>query len=620
MKKLRTFEKMKEKKEKDNLVMGVSTKMSYIRFSLAVLIGLYIGINISGLFQNDTTFVSHGPAHTGAGAGTSSDNNEANNRIRQQLEKSQAEIKHWKAEAEKLKNDNSSSLRKLDQLKVSCTQEDDETTRQKSDKINDTKYSSQLSLINKLSNTNLHPFCQSVLPHPAPTAMALWNEHILQILTATRVPNDSRFMFHDFTSQLLQIISPRLQRSVKTVPYDWRPVENALTIGFERYKYLQLSQEERRAMTNSNKKPPPRPLKILIMGGSLLVGTNCRMLMRELNFQFQLPKRECTWSNRVGQFLNAFFVNDNDNKNKKKKGGDDEEPLVQVTKVAMGGTNTGTGSVIWQYDLIPEEARSPDIVINAYSTNDMHILTALEAESANTTLRERTFEMMQEFVRQVLNTKNCNKKDTNNEPIPPLLLHMDDYLGNEQRKIWDTTELSQGAQVLANYYGFVSMSYADTIREFVYGDTYEKWFSSEWWVEEKRKKTFIFDRQIHPGMGMHISSMWVTVYNLLHLASTYCSMPTPPHRMNNISEYEAGFWGLPELKGEFKEPMGKPQPQPKGLPPELTKDLLLEDVTSLWRQSAAKDQQQQQSYSTSTCSDDENAPHQNHKVKCPFSW
>ena len=611
---------MKEKKEKDNLVMGVSTKMSYIRFSLAVLIGLYIGINISGLFQNDTTFVSHGPAHTGAGAGTSSDNNEANNRIRQQLEKSQAEIKHWKAEAEKLKNDNSSSLRKLDQLKVSCTQEDDETTRQKSDKINDTKYSSQLSLINKLSNTNLHPFCQSVLPHPAPTAMALWNEHILQILTATRVPNDSRFMFHDFTSQLLQIISPRLQRSVKTVPYDWRPVENALTIGFERYKYLQLSQEERRAMTNSNKKPPPRPLKILIMGGSLLVGTNCRMLMRELNFQFQLPKRECTWSNRVGQFLNAFFVNDNDNKNKNKKGGDDEEPLVQVTKVAMGGTNTGTGSVIWQYDLIPEEARSPDIVINAYSTNDMHILTALEAESANTTLRERTFEMMQEFVRQVLNTKNCNKKDTNNEPIPPLLLHMDDYLGNEQRKIWDTTELSQGAQVLANYYGFVSMSYADTIREFVYGDTYEKWFSSEWWVEEKRKKTFIFDRQIHPGMGMHISSMWVTVYNLLHLASTYCSMPTPPHRMNNISEYEAGFWGLPELKGEFKEPMGKPQPQPKGLPPELTKDLLLEDVTSLWRQSAAKDQQQQQSYSTSTCSDDENAPHQNHKVKCPFSW
>ena len=624
MGKLRTFEKKKKKeKEKkkiesiDNFVMGVSTKFSSIRFFLAVLIGLYIGINISGLFHNDTTLEYHGP-HSAPGT---SSGNEDSNRIRQQLEKSQAEVKRWKAEAEKLKNDHSSSLRNLDQLKkVSCTQEEDET-KQKSDKINDTtSSSSQLASLNKLSNTNTHPFCQSVLPHPAPTAMSLWNEHILQILSASRVPNDSRFMFHDFTSQLLQIISPRLQRSVKTVPYDWRPVENALTVGFERYKYLQLSQEERHATTinNSNDVPPPRPLKILIMGGSLLVGTNCRMLMKELNFQFQLPKRECTWSNRVGQFLNSFFVNDN-NSSKKKKG-DVEEPLVHVTKVAMGGTNTGTGSVIWQYDLIPEEARNPDIVINAYSTNDMHILTALEAESANTTLRERTFEMMQGFVRQVLNTKNCNKKGTNNEPIPPLLLHMDDYLGNEQRKIWDTTELSQGAQVLANYYGFVSMSYADTIREFVYGDTYEKWFSSEWWVQERRKKTLTFDRQIHPGMGMHISSMWVTIYNLVHLASTYCSMPTPPHRMNNISEYEAGFWGLPDLKRDFKEPMGKPQPQPKGLPPELTKDLLLEDVTSLWRQSAANDQQQQQSYSTSTCSDDESTPHQNHKVKCPFSW
>merc|ERR1712238_386628 len=177
-------------------------------------------------------------------------------------------------------------------------------------------------------------------------------------------------MFHDFTSQLLQIISPRLQRSVKTVPYDWRPVENALTVSWERYKYLQLPQKDRHAMTINEK---PRPLKILIMGGSLLVGTNCRMLMKELNFQFQLPKRECTWSYRVGQFLNAFFLGESKNR---------EEPLVQVTKVAMGGTNTATGSAIWKYDLVPEEARNPALVINAYSTNDMHILTVLEAESS----------------------------------------------------------------------------------------------------------------------------------------------------------------------------------------------------------------------------------------------
>jgi len=575
--------------------MGVSIKV--IHFSIAILIGLYAGINISGLFQRGTTF---------AAFGLHSNSDEDNNRIRQQLEESQAQINHLKEEAQNLKNDHSSSLRKIEQLNELCSQVETKLRRnQKIDKSNDTSSS---RLFSHKSSTNLHPFCQSILPHPTPTAMALWNEHLLKVLTASRIPNDRRFMFHDFTSQLLQIISPRLQRSVKTVPYDWRPVENALTVSWERYKYLQLPQKDRHAITINEK---PRPLKILIMGGSLLVGTNCRMLMKELNFQFQLPKRECTWSYRVGQFLNAFFLGESKNR----------EELVQVTKVAMGGTNTATGSAIWKYDLVPEEARNPDIVINAYSTNDMHILTVLEAESSNTTLRDRTFEMMQGFVRQVLNTKRCTKnsydEDTKNEPIPPLLLHMDDYIGNEQRKIWETTELAQGAQVLANYYGFVSMSYADTIREFVYGDTYEKWFSSEWWVKDKKQNTFMFERQIHPGMGMHISSIWVTAYNLLHLASTYCSMPTP-HRTDNI-EYEAGLWGLPGLKGEFKEPMGKPQPQPKGLPPELTKDLLLEDITSLWKQSATKDQQQQSNI-TLTCSDQNHEDSSSSQIKCPFSW
>ena len=133
------------------------------------------------------------------------------------------------------------------------------------------------------------------------------------------------------------------------------------------------------------------------------------------------------------------------------------------------------------------------------------------------------------------------------------------------------------------------MSYADVIREFVYGDTYETWFSSEWWVQDKttkKKGSMVFDRQIHPGMGMHIASIWVTAYNLLQLASTYCSIPTDVvnHLKNNsISEYRAGLWGLPELDGRFKDPKGKPQSQPEGLPPELTKDLLLEDITSLWR-------------------------------------
>uniref|UniRef100_A0A7S4AQF9 Uncharacterized protein n=1 Tax=Pseudo-nitzschia australis TaxID=44445 RepID=A0A7S4AQF9_9STRA len=601
--------------------MGVSVAASVIKSLLFVLTGVYIGISISGFFyQNEDTVTSLATNHIRAGGNTNGDN-ENYIKTLELLKHSQDEAKRWKSEAQESKENQKSSLDEIRRLEGSCHEKDEQNTDQ------------VFVISGNSANTNNHPFCQSALPHPAPTAMALWNEHILKIFTASRISNDIRFRFHDFTAQLLQIVSPRLPRSVKTVPFDWRPVENALTISWERYKYLQLPKEERDAIEPQNK---PRPLKILIMGGSVLVGTNCRIMMRELNFQFQLPKRECNWSYRIGEFINTFFLGDDD---KKKR----TEQLVEVTKVAMGGTNTGTGSVIWQFDLIPEVARNPDIVLNAYPTNDMHILTVMEAESSNTTLRDKTFEMLQGFVRQVMQTKHCpadssassSSNDSNNEPIPPLLLHMDDYLGNEQRKIWDTTELTQGAQVLANYYGFVSMSYADVVREFVYGDTYEKWFSSEWWVPEGgKKKNLIFDRQIHPGMGMHISSMWVTVYNLLHLASLYCSIPTGAlvHQANNnITEYQAGLWGLPDLQMAYKQPMGKPRPQPKGLPPMLTKDLLLEDITSLWRQQSGafvtdeEEQQEQEETDTSALSckldqTNKDGVASMPRVKCPFSW
>jgi hypothetical protein len=555
--------------------MGVSFNILYL--SLALLIGLYAGININ--------VSSHGHIPTVVDVASSSSSKlESERQMKEELKQYQAEVEQWKSKVKKMEKDYVSSMNKVQELEGTCSKRN-----------------------NVPPTSNPHPICQSLLPGTTPSAMAVWNQHGPQILDATRVPNDKKWQFHDFTAQLLQIISPRLPRSVKTVPYDWRPVEQAMTVAWERYQYLQLPLSERRKVTN-----PPRPLKVLVMGGSLLVGTNCRALMKELNFQFQLPKRECTWSNRLGWFLNALFHADAKT-----------EPLVDVTKVAMGGTNTATGSVIWQYDLVPPDARNPDIVLNAYSTNDMHILTILEAQSTNTTLRDRTFEMMQTFVRNILNTRHCPEHANtdyfgeSDEPIPPLLLHMDDYLGNEQRKIWETTELSQGVQVLANYYGFVSMSYADVIRDFVYGDTHETWFSSEWWKETKRVVTF--EREIHPGMGMHISSTWVTAYNLLHLASTFCSMPNP-YRPFRIDEYEPGFLGLPQLKHEYKEPKGKPNHPPKSLPPELTKDLLLEDVTKLWKGDANEDGRPLSCNSSESHPDAGDSTSKTLKIKCPFSW
>lgn len=56
--------------------------------------------------------------------------------------------------------------------------------------------------------------------------------------------------------------------------------------------------------------------------------------------------------------------------------------------------------------------------------------------------------------------------------------------------------------------------------DLVYSDTNENWFSPHGWPE----------RQLHPGMGMHIVSTWIFAYHFLHLTGTYCSLyPTNAH-------------------------------------------------------------------------------------------
>ena len=202
--------------------------------------------------------------------------------------------------------------------------------------------------------------------------------------------------------------------------------------------------------------------------------------------------------------------------------------------------------------------------------------------------------MIQDFVRQVL--RSCDPKVP-----PPLLLHIDDYLGNEQRSIWETTELSQGVNVLANYYGFASASFADLVRSIVYGDTKEKWFSSDWWETGK------FERQIHPYMGAHITSTWVVVYNLLNMVTTYCSLPSEAYNLD-IEEYTPGVMGFPPLRHNLKEVSGKPHAPPFVLPPLLTTDLLIEDVSTLWKQ-ASED--------TSSCNSFQGT---GSEARCPFSW
>jgi hypothetical protein len=426
----------------------------------------------------------------------------------------------------------------------------------------------------------ISPMC-SRLPQPIPSTLAIWRANLDRILQASQHPNDHHYILHDFTAELLHLVSQqgRIQRSIVGVPHDYTAVQRVMQLVQDRYHFLHHGGSNNENYNDSGEPNVKiqRKVKILVMGGSLVVGVNCRKIVSEHRLGILMPHRLCTWAHRLEYFLNNALGAD----------------IFEVHKIAMGGTNTGTGFVLWESDFLPPEDKHPDIVINAYSTNDMHILTVMEAASSNTTLRDKVMDMTQEFVRSIMKEGDC----------APLMLHMDDYLGNEQRDIQTTLHLSQAVQTLSTYYGFAAMSYANVVRDLVYGDTKEAWFSPGGWYEGN---TMV--REIHPGMGMHIVSSWVAAYTLMNLALTYCTIEEwemdPPSLHENKIPYQA-IQGLPELKNTSVIP-GKPKSVPRGLMPPLTPDLNLDEVTDLWRSAPV-------SRDICVLPEDQTA-------KCPFSW
>jgi hypothetical protein len=213
-----------------------------------------------------------------------------------------------------------------------------------------------------------------------------------------------------------------------------------------------------------------------------------------------------------------------------------------------------------------------------------------EASTGNVTLADHIFEMAQDYARMALRADEATEADTQTsrclpqEKHRPLLIWLDDYLGNEQREIVATTQLSSTVQLLATYYGFSFVSYADTIRDLVYGDTRESLFSPPgWYTPEEGNK---MQREIHPQWGMHFSTSLIVMYNLLNMFTTYCSL-----EHWDVADYEKTLQyndhtvphGLPISLSDQEPFEVAPRPRPYGLPPRLTPDLKLDDVTELWR-------------------------------------
>ena len=53
---------------------------------------------------------------------------------------------------------------------------------------------------------------------------------------------------------------------------------------------------------------------------------------------------------------------------------------------------------MWDYQILPDDMPYPDIVINAYATNDMHYNSVQDALAKNITLGESLLRLSQAFV------------------------------------------------------------------------------------------------------------------------------------------------------------------------------------------------------------------------------
>lgn len=287
-----------------------------------------------------------------------------------------------------------------------------------------------------------------------------------------------------------------------------------------------------------------------------------------------------------------------------------------------------------EFDLLRPESKHPDIIINAYATNDMHINSLKQGDRTNSleiegSWREKVMAVLQEFIRLASSSsRDCNSQMVVHKPAP-VILHLDDYLGNEQKDVLATTELSQAVQVLANYYGNVAaMSYPDMVRDWVYGDTQEFWFSPFGWYPSYKQDKSKMAREIHPGMPFHIIVPWIISYHFLNIFTTYCDRHAYHHNDDwktqsqeagnlrakilenkyEIARMEGGI-DLPALKQNTRFP-GRPKVTPSGLPPPLSPELSLQDITSLWKQEGEAGDNKD---TASQCTSPE-------FPKCPFAW
>jgi hypothetical protein len=149
-----------------------------------------------------------------------------------------------------------------------------------------------------------------------------------------------------------------------------------------------------------------------VFGDSVTTGSQCEVLPKELKNKVQpgggsVEGPSCAWPNRLQLLADSFLG----------KG------VVQIHNLAAGGTASPQAHPVISYWLYPSDSplkyRGPDVIVNAYSTNDN--LSFRNQTGTNRYFHDKLGKVYR-FVQTALRSRLCHD--------PPVVFYVDEYIGN----------------------------------------------------------------------------------------------------------------------------------------------------------------------------------------------
>ena len=378
-----------------------------------------------------------------------------------------------------------------------------------------------------------------------------WRLHVDDILAASQQPASDPDFVHESWMKLLlySVLTPDvLARGIRSRPQLPSSVQTLAEMVYERFKQQQQRDNNEAEETTT---ALLRPIRIAVVGGSVTVGRGCPK--PPPGFPAGPNNPRCAWAPRLQDFINQLVGFE----------------LLQVHNLAVGGTGLTMATPLVKYWLYPPALlpEGPDVIISAYATNQ-EFTYPYRADTTNSTkFADTSRQTVQEFLQAVNQARPCDAR-------PPLVIFLDDYLGNQQDRILGETTYNKIVTELADWYGNVlHVSYADVVRRFVYANTDHALFTPAW-PRGKNGDTAV---EVHFGMVGHVVITWVLGFALLDLVASYCENQAFVHDVaSRLTQNSSSSLALVD--------QGILHRINNVLPPPLTKDTTLSSISQQWKQ------------------------------------